>query len=230
MKSRDIRPGKYAVKVDGQIIPAGVIRPVKNHPRRWVIVIDETVSDFGASVTDRTTDVTSHAIVAPWDEYSTDTAHEAAIHEDRMREHQADYDAKRAAFAERSEPFINTLRGISVPGEAFTSSNVDLPERDLGEWLHETFVEHGARGSSVTFDVFEAVAREILDLRARLIADAEGWEGETVDTGEPEVMIAETNTALVAVERLAAAAQAADQPEPPAGVSREGAAELEASQ
>jgi hypothetical protein len=185
MKKSDITLGKrYAVKFDGPPQAAAVIRPEKD---RWVVVFDPTADLPEDPVSARTETVPSRAILAPWTDYCIDSAHDHALAMDRRRTDDLEYDREREAEAKRKRPFIEALQGITVPGKAFTSSNVPLPDVDLADKLHEIFVEQTVAGTSVTFDVFEALAREILDLRSALLDTGGMWAGDAIDTGVPEV-------------------------------------------
>lgn len=220
MKKSEIKIGKrYAVKhrdlTQGEVMKAAVIQPAKAKDTFSVVLEgDEPVAN-------RKADLTARSFIAPWDSYCVESAHDSAIAEDRDRTRKAESDAAYAAEAKRKAPYIEVFQGISVPGSAFTSSNVELPDRDLADWLEETYVERMAVGGTVRFDVFEAIAKQIADLRNALLDAGAGWdESERVDTGEPTIMQAEVNTPLAAVERLAAAIEEAEHGTPPAGVSR----------
>lgn len=186
MKKSDIKLGKkYAIRLGGSTFAGNVIRPDE---KRWVVVLDPNVDYPEDPVSARTVQVRPAAIIAPWDSYCIDSAHEHALREDKARTWDAEYEAERAAEAERKRPYIEALQGITVPGKAFTSSNVELPDVDLADKLNETFVKQTVTGTSVTFDVFEALAREILDLRAALLDAGGAWvSSDVTDTGIPEV-------------------------------------------
>jgi hypothetical protein len=220
MKKSQIKIGnEYAVKVPHiysrqtkQIVRATVVRP---DGKRWIV---HREGDEAAK--DRTEAVTAQAIIAPWLAYCIDTAHHQALHEDNQRRWQAKYDAEQAALAEHRRPFIDALRGIEIPGETVISSNADLPPIDLGEYLHKTFVDERCSGTTFKFEVFEALAREILELREVAMVEQSGWTGETTtDDGVREVRaILNTRAPIATLDAIEAAAERAERGPTPAGV------------
>ena len=208
MKKSEIKIGaEYAVKLaTNDIVRATIIRPVKSHPGRWV-----AIREGATTAGDRTFDVYSQSIIAPWLRYCVDTAHAEAIREEARRRQEEKDATEREARAQRLAPYINTLRGIEVQTD---------PPRDLGELLHQRLVESGMQTTTVGFSVWEAVAKEIALLRERLVAAGGEWGGDAQDTGIPEVMTAELDPILSGLARVQAQlAKLEDQP--PAGVSNE---------
>jgi hypothetical protein len=223
MKKSEIKIGNwYAVKVPGRyrgdssrILSGRLIRPEQN---KWVVVLDPNPAEgiHEDPVDQRTHTLASSALIAPWLDYCIDSAHTEAIRLDNNRTMQLDYEAEWDRRARHRKPLCEALQGITIPGKSVSSANFDLPDVDLGEWAAEKFIDQRTSGVSIGFDVIEAVAKEILDLRRALLDTESGWtehiEGPT-DTGIPEVMVAEANTPLAAVQRLAAAIE----PDRPAG-------------
>ena len=199
MKKDEIKIGKkYAIRMGSKRFPGNIIRP---EGRQWVVVLDPRDDLPEDPVSDRTERVYSAQIIAPWTDYCIDSAHDAALAHDRRRTEDIAYRAKVEAEAKRKAPFIEALQGITVPGAAFTSSNVELPDVDLADKLTEVFVDQTIVGTSVTFDVFEALAREILDLRRALLDADSGWSGDSVDTG---IAVAALEGDVSALDRIAA--------------------------
>lgn len=177
MKKTDIRlGGRYAISYYGVPVPGNVIRPAEDG--KWVVILDPNESEKLPldPVSKRTfSDVPSKNILAPWDRYTIDTAHDAALRLDRERTERAAHDAERAATAKHRAPFAEALQGLAVPADALSSANFDRPDVDLGDYLRETFVEGHAHGASVGWEAWEAVAQTILDLRAALLDAHGGW-------------------------------------------------------
>jgi hypothetical protein len=219
MKKNEIKLGrKYAISYFGRPAPGNVIRPAD--AGKWVVILDPNESENLPldPVSKRTfSDVPSKNILAPWERYTIDTAHDAAIRIDRERTQRIEYDAERASQAKHRAPFAAAFQGLPVPAGAFSSANFARPDVDLGDYLRETFVEGHAQGASVGWDAWEAAGQTILDLRRALLDAGGSWVPSSApsDTGIPEVMIAEVNTPLAAVQRLAASIEE----DTPAGVA-----------
>lgn len=150
MRTADIIPGRdYAVRLPAKIEPphvggdivfatAGRHTAGRNAQRRVFDIPAYARPGYPANrlMPPRMIMLSPQNVLMPWAQYKFDKEWSEAIEIDERRDALVAREVENA----RRAVAIDALRGITIPG----SADHGLPERDLGELLHEIFIDVGA--------------------------------------------------------------------------------------